>query len=326
MSSKNCASCNELREVSPDFALNGVTDAIAENLEKDEGLTADDSRNNCDDLHDINDCLVGNMEDELDAYDVCEWKDFMKAFIPNLYDTLKAMIYSECGVLCDLKALFNGLSLKIGEETDGDAYAVAGKGVSFLNAVGSNYGTSDLELTYIAGGLVRGAGSYRFYSDDFTDAAPCGNFDLGSTYRKSTSRKGNDFWGTVVSDGGGKVGKAFPREGELICEFRIKNSAYPFVKRWFNGFGQETGQGVYHIGVRVFGAGSYAFGQHGQCRIEDGVRSENDYDDGHLVPQGWTYIQVRQTGAWRFSASESGAQYTPRFFMGIRMNQDEVEC
>lgn len=316
MSDKSCSACNDLREVSPEFTLNGVTDTIAEYLEKNSGL--DGESKNCDDLLDINDCLIGNMEDELDAYDVCEWKDFMAAFIPNLYETIKAMVYSSCGQWCAINGLYNGATFGFKESTDGDAYAVAGKGVSFLN-IGDTETSSNLFIRYIAGGLARLGGSFLFYSEDFTDAGSCKNFDNGATERTSTSRKGNANWNRMSSDGPWNG-------GELICEYRIKRSAYPQIKNLFEGFGVEHGAGDYTVIVRVFGAGVYAFGQHGYCNNQTGSAIGSDSDAGHLVPEGWTYIQLRLSSARAFSASAGGVQKSPISFMGIRMNSDEIEC
>lgn len=97
MSSKSCTACNDLREYAPDFVLNGVTDTVCENLANNEGLSGADGHVDCDDLHDVNDCLIANMDDEVESFDVCEWKDFMHQYIPNNYETLKAIICSICG-------------------------------------------------------------------------------------------------------------------------------------------------------------------------------------------------------------------------------------
>lgn len=97
MSSKNCSACNDLREYAPSFVLNGTTDAVCNNLGDNKGLSAAKNHTDCDDLHDVNDCLIGNMDDELDGFEVCEWQEFMHQLIPNMYETYKAMICSDCG-------------------------------------------------------------------------------------------------------------------------------------------------------------------------------------------------------------------------------------
>ena len=325
MSDTSCTACNDLREYAPDFVVNGTSDEVMEHLEKNEGLSGASGHKNCGDLLDVNDCLIGNMEDELDAYDVCEWKDFMGAFIPNLYETIKAMIASACGQWCAIDYMFNGATFNVGEDTSGDAYVVAGKGVSFLNA-GDGEFENNVYLRYIAGGMMHQGGSYRFYNEDFQDPTSCGNFDNGTAYRESTSRKGNSFWGTVCSNTGSgsdaKTGEAFPLGGELISEIRIKRSAYPQLKNIYHAIGMNGGAGVYHVYGYVFNGGTYAWGQHGRCSTSTGEAARQGYDDGHLVPEGWTYLQMRLTGAWIFNDTV----YEPRMIWGVRMNQDEIEC
>lgn len=319
MSQQSCSACNDLREYAPEFVLNGTTDSVGENLKNDDGLSNASGHSDCDDLLDVNDCLIGNMLDELDNYDVCDWKEFMTAFVGNLYETIKAMVYSTCGQWCAINTMFNGQTFSIGENTDGDAYVVAGKGVSFLLPHASSERTSDVQLLYIAGGLVRGTGSFDFFNNNFTDEQACGNFDNGSTYRKSQARLGNPVWGHSYGDG------VFPSSGgELICELRIKKSAFPQIKAFYQGFGQETNGGAYSVRALVFDAGYYAYGQHGPCN-SDGSPAASGYDSGHLVPAGWIYIQIRQSSIINFSMVE-GRQYSPYWLMGMRMNPDEIEC
>lgn len=323
MSQQSCSACNELREYAPEFAENGVTANVENHLMVNEGLSGASGHTDCEDLHDANDCLIANMVDELDAFDVCEWKDFMGVFIPNIYETMKAMISSMCGQWCAVDALLEGTSIHVGEETDGDAYAVAGKGVSFLNAQGSEAFTTDINLTYIAGGLVRGGGSFKFYTSNFQDGKACANFDNDDTERISQSRKGNSRWSSFGIDSG-KTQPIFG--GELICEFRIKNSAFPEIKSWFSGHGQETGGGYYTVRAIVTTSGKYAYGQHGACNDETGEPHDDDADRGHLVPSGWTYIQLRLNRVTIFNGSSEGRQYSPLFFMGLRLDSKDISC
>lgn len=102
MANLNCSACEDIRQTSPEFVVNGLTDDICTSLANDTGLNPGDDHNDCTDLHNLNDCLVGNMETEVDAYDVCDWKEFMKNFIPNLWSTLKAMICAICGLWTNL--------------------------------------------------------------------------------------------------------------------------------------------------------------------------------------------------------------------------------
>lgn len=106
MSNISCDACNNLREYAPEFVQNGVNENVCASLMNNTGLNPGLTvlHDNCDDLHDVNDCLIGRMTDELEAYDVCDWKDFMQKQNSNLYETLKAIICSTCGLwkkLCE---------------------------------------------------------------------------------------------------------------------------------------------------------------------------------------------------------------------------------
>lgn len=329
MATPDCNACEELREHAPDFVFNGITTEICTSLQNDTGLNpkATTLHTDCEDLDTANDCMVGRMDKEVDSYDVCDWKKFMHAFIPNVWIVIKGIICAICGLWktvhkheCEIDYMFEGAKFSIGEnpDTSADAYAVAGKGVSFLTATGSSVHTSDLHIRYVAGGFGRGGGSYKFYNADFTEpgSTKVGNFDNGSTYRESSSRKGNAIWNQTGRPASG---------GELICEFRIKKSAFPQIKKIYRGFGQETGGGGYHVDFKDFEEGEYAWGQHGWCD-DDGTPSETGYDSGHLVPTGWLYLQLRLTYAMSFRADANGQQYSPQYHFGMRMNQDKISC
>lgn len=92
----DCTACSDLQTHAPGVIVNGITDSVCTNLKNNEGLNG--KRNDCDDLNDLNDCLVGNMDAELEAYDICDWKDFMHKFIPNIFTVLKGIICAICGI------------------------------------------------------------------------------------------------------------------------------------------------------------------------------------------------------------------------------------
>lgn len=100
MSKPSCDACSNLREYNANFIMNGVTDDIAASLANNTGLNAclTDLHTDCEDLNDVNDCLIGHMDDDVDNYEVCDWKSLAHNFFPNLYETLKAMIASICGL------------------------------------------------------------------------------------------------------------------------------------------------------------------------------------------------------------------------------------
>lgn len=334
MANYNCEACEDLRQTDPNLIVNGFGDEECASLQNDTGLVPSSGHNDCEDLNNLNDCLVGNMETEVEAYDVCDWKTFMKKFIPNVWTTIKGIICAICGIwtnihnlwdkiaeilkqidkiLCIINNMGQGATFSIGEDPTANSYVVAGKGISFYQGGGSHY--TNIHLIYVAGGLMVGGGSCIWHTSNFTDAKACVNFDNGSVERTSSSRKGNSYWG--------KVGRP-ASNGELIYEIRIRRSAYPQLGSFFEGFGIETGGSAYRLCTATFEEGSYAYGQHGGCNRTTGAPDRSGYDRGHLVPSGWVYIQVRMTYA--DMKHNDGTQYTPRYFMGVRMNSDKFDC
>lgn len=322
MAELNCEACEELRQLDPNFVVNGFGDDECTSLQNDTGLVPTSGNNDFYDLNLMNDCLVGNMGTEVSSYDVCDWKAFMKKFIPNLWTTLKGIICAIGGIWtyihkheCEINALLNGKTFTVGEqETEGGSYVAAGKGVTFLKSDGTQQQKADANLTYIAGGLVRGSVTLRWYTSDFSDAHACVNFDNGSVERTSTSRKGNSAWSSTGAIHG----------GELLVEFRINLTEYPMIQNFYAGFGQETGVGSYHVRTVIFHAGSYAYGQHGACSTSTGEPSYSGADSGHLVPDDYIYVQVRMTTL--FETISNDHQMSPAWLMGVRLVPEEIEC
>lgn len=96
MSQIDCNACQDLKTNAPNFVANGVGDTECASLAADTGLNQNLSpqHNDATDLHDVNDCLIGSAVNDLEGYDVCDWQDFMKGFIPNIYETIKGGICS----------------------------------------------------------------------------------------------------------------------------------------------------------------------------------------------------------------------------------------
>lgn len=105
MADYNCSACDELRADAPNLIVNGITNTECTSLKNNTGLSPSSGNDNCEDLDNLNDCLVGNMSAELESFDVCEWKPFMRKFVPNVWTVLKALICSECGIWPRLEAL-----------------------------------------------------------------------------------------------------------------------------------------------------------------------------------------------------------------------------
>ena len=320
---KSCEACRNLQEYAPEFVLNGVTENVENSLKNNTGFNPASGRNDCQDLNDANDCLVGNMEDEVDAYEVCEWKEFMPDFIHNLWSVLKSIISAICGIWkitekndCEIKNLYNGATFTFSEDSQGSSKVVPGKGVDFSLRRASGSHSTDITLRYIAGGLLMVFGSLKTFTASFYDAS-------------QTQRSGNSVWDFTSSDNIKSIDG-----GELLYEIRIKKSEYPQIKQIFNGKLTETTGIRYACRFIVFNAGSYAYGQHGWCE-DDGSPSESGYSSGHLVPDGWIYCQARllnQDGLSVHGLTDGrgntvqGSNFSPAGYTGIRMNRDGMGC
>lgn len=332
MADYNCSACSELREDAPNFINYGLTSTEVTSLQNNTGLNPSSGNDDCTDLNNMNDCLIGNMETEVDAYEVCDWKTFMKKHIANLWTVLKGIIASICGLWtqtermdCIIDYLSSGHTFRMGEvyADNTKSHIVAGKGVSFLN-VGETGTSSNISITYVGGGLARMSGSCIFYTSDFTDADTVYSFDTSATNPVYTkSRKGNPAWNgadTKPDNGSGTKGS------ELIYELRILKSEYPEISRFFTGMGHEMEGGGYRVNYIYFPSGVYANGQHGDCDTYTGEPSSSGEDRGHLVPTGWMYVQCRMSWIDQLSGSATGHQYSPHGLLGMRMNADQIDC
>lgn len=110
MAEVNCAACEDLRNNVPELIVNGLSDDMCTSLQNDTGLKPSVGHNDCTDLENLNDCLVGNLETEVEKYDVCDWRDFTKELIGNLWTVSKAMVCSICGIWTNIHNLWNQIS------------------------------------------------------------------------------------------------------------------------------------------------------------------------------------------------------------------------
>lgn len=103
MADKYCSACVQLQDESADFYENGVTESVCESLGNNTGFNPDSDNNDCDDLKLANDCLILSQVEELPAYDVCKWQEFMEQYLPNQYNMNEAMICAICGLWKEVK-------------------------------------------------------------------------------------------------------------------------------------------------------------------------------------------------------------------------------
>lgn len=106
----NCESCEELRHLDADMIVNGFDEENCASFQNDTGLVPTSGNNDATDLKLMNDCLIGNMDDEVEAYDVCDWKAFMHKFLPNLWTVLAAIICALQGLWTNVHKIWEDLA------------------------------------------------------------------------------------------------------------------------------------------------------------------------------------------------------------------------
>ena len=102
---KSCKACQDLQVDAPNLIVNGLTATEIASLKNNTGLNPSSGNDDCTDLNNMNDCLIGNMSDEIDAFDVCDWKDYTKNYVNNVWTMFKAIICAVCGLWTNLKNL-----------------------------------------------------------------------------------------------------------------------------------------------------------------------------------------------------------------------------
>lgn len=120
MSEINCNACDTLKTTAPNVVQNGITDTECASLAVDTGLNPNLSpkHNDAEDLHNMNDCLIGRQAGDLEKFNICDWQNFMERFIPNLYETLKGIICAIGGVWTYIHNLLNRVGALEGRVTN----------------------------------------------------------------------------------------------------------------------------------------------------------------------------------------------------------------
>lgn len=108
MATRNCEACESLRQDAPSI-VNGFDEEMCASLMNNTGLNPSSGNDNCEDLNNLVDCLIGNEEAEVDLYEVCDWKTFMKQFIGNIWTTLKGIVCAVCGMWSAISTLSESL-------------------------------------------------------------------------------------------------------------------------------------------------------------------------------------------------------------------------
>lgn len=282
----NCKACDDLRTNAPSVLVNGIDETACTSLKNDTGLNPSTSMNDCADLEDLNDCLVGNMADEIDAYDVCDWKDYMKKFVPNVYTVLAAIICAICGLWTNISSLWkkvNYLLCVVENLSKNQNWRVGEDYIHFAPGVSKTAGLVEPRITgnafagYLTGSIT--------ISDAWLEA-----------------HKNSD-----LNDG-----------GAMLYEYRIPKSLmeqYGISYIW-PGQAQENGAGNgIHAHINVFHSGDDLWG------YDDNKAAHYR----GKVPEGACYIQLRMT-SYQGSGVGSTGNTTLAGVMPVLLDTSELGC
>ena len=101
-----CKTCEDLQQHSPDFVANGVTDEMCSNLESNTGLM-NNGRENCTDLHNANDCLIGGIAEKATSYNPCDPNKMIEDLARNTMHVIDMLICSDCGQWNEIKKIWD---------------------------------------------------------------------------------------------------------------------------------------------------------------------------------------------------------------------------
>lgn len=294
MSMLQCDSCENLRQESPNLVINGFTENECSNLTKGKGLSG--NGDNCEDLHDMDDCLIGMMDKEIDAYDNCDWKEFMHRFIPNAWTVYKGEICWLCGFDCKLD--FIAGNRNVTAKLDESAF-VAGTGVSF-----------DRQDDYIVKPSIEISGSTYTVSGSI-------KVDLTTQH---WGHLGLTNTGNRVEYSEGNYNKINTPDGNYtLCIIKLKKSDFPWLKGLSSCVGEFVNAGCAHIFVQSV----------------DGDSTNNTFpgqwgnDSGRVtVPSGqiWMRVSVSNIITWGIEYGDDVADVTFRATGLAKTSIDDVSC
>lgn len=285
----NCKACSDIRSYAPVVADNGITEEVEKSLMNDTGFNPNLTKlhTDCEDMKDLNDCLIHNLKNEIDGYDVCTWKDFTKnKLVKRLYEMFKGINASLCGLWCKIKGISGGYTIQIGEdEMD------MGIGVTLRGDEQHRYPT--LQIV---------GSSWRFE----------GGFAIDATNNPA-------HWGKLglAEDGSAISGHILntPSGNWTLCIVRIKKSTNKQIRNLYSGVGSFVDASMGNVRVSFYNEGETYYGPWGE---ESGTRT---------VPAGYIYARISVSGVTTWGYETTGTKNIAVSASGTaRTNLDNIEC
>lgn len=351
---KDCQACIDIKEKYPVLATKGITDTHCTNLKNDEGVKASDGKNDCDDLNLMNDCFIGNMEEEIKIADYCGWRDLMTKFANNLYNMIKAMICAICGLWTNVHNLWAEINaIKARLTALENALQALTTRVNNLETQVGDLRTRVNNLTTVINDfadditkLKKNDAKHDCYIDFLLNGESLAVTDVtmgtgvtqqgtaitlrvkGSTYRFVGGLRfdrTNAHWGKLgLHNNGSEI------EGNIlntddnnwtVCLIDLKKSDYPWLTTLYSTTGTFVNQGIAQLYVQVFN-GDSDDPQSNSYPSQWGTGTRVRVQAGHLV------VRVSMIGVttWGGSLEDHYANVTASAVGMAVVNQDHIEC
>ena len=280
----NCEACEALREDAPSFVCNGFTEAECTSLQNDTGLNPSSGNNDCTDLNNMVDCLIGNESEEVELYEVCDWKTFMKMHIENLWAVLKGIVCAICGLWTNVHNLWdkvNSHDCVINSMGEAKTFNIDGLTEAELGT-GVQWRTNDDHVAYpsIVGNafVLRVNGSVTF---------------TGSKWLNFTGNTDDGNW--------------------LVYRYKLNKKKYGIKTVW-NNICASNNAGDIGGYIQCFGEGETTPGQWGY----------NDPNGAVTVPEGYIYIEVRVANIRSWGITGSNGRVTITGVVPCLMEYEDI--
>lgn len=344
---KNCQACIDINDKYPTLADKGITDTLCTNLKNDEGLKASDGKNDCDDLNLMNDCLIGNLEEEIKIADACEWRVILTNTVKNLYHMIKAVICAICGLWTNVHNLWaeinriwsaiNALTARVDamESTVADLRTR----VNNLTTVVNNFAdditnlkkddaTHDCYIDFLLNGESLAVTDVTMGTGVTQQGTAITLRVKGSTYRFVGGLRfdrTNAHWGGLGLKNNGEAvsGNVLNTDDNnwTVCLIDLKKSDYPWLTTLYSTTGTFVNQGIAQLYVQVFN-GDSDDPQSNSYPSQWGTGTRVRVDAGHLV------VRVSMIGVttWGGALDDHYANVTASAVGMAVVNQDHIEC
>lgn len=275
---------------------NGLTDTECTSLKNDTGFTPSVGHTDCEDLGNANDCLIGNMQEEIKDKEVCDWKDFTSALVGNVHAVLSGIVCAICGLWTKvhyLECMVSHLGGEHSYEFEKNDF-ILGKGIDFDRTSDAHY---QLPVLEIRGTTYKISGSIGITLD--------GDYE--------------NYWGAVGKATVSSAGKGINTDNGnwTLCIVDIEKAKYPEIKKIHQSTGQFTNNGCGQITVDGYDEGKWYPSQWGW---------DEEQTTANTVPEGHYYVRVCLSNGISWNGNASHIKVTFNSTGLAELDYAEIEC